>query len=496
MSETDGNDESLAAKKRKMLHDAQDSIAQLLKEIKHHRFLQYPLEDRIVQKKTEIKFAASREKSRRRGTSIVARGEPAIQQYKKVLKCAKKGIHQDAVWVQKKESKAIQPNTVTRERSCKNKAVGQYTPGTPNKEQKAPIPMSLGKTKTRGAKSGTAKNKRKILATAASSRPKRNKGIIKSLNQDALLPASDVEISSSHYSHSTSPFFPSDGSADTENSGEEGEVTNNLGKDMSDQPVVGKNTKKHGKKTQPLEEIIAKLTKKITADQVGETQTDNTQKQEPIAEQERNNGEDDGQDKAKAIQVEPNQINNITADQVGEPRLEDTKIQEPSGVEEEPSASDEKAEPSDVISDSDEDDGSDEETANPSEPNQSNKITAEQDGEPRTEDMKKKEASEEEDEPSDAISDSDEDDGADEETANPSQPNKTNKITADQVGEPRTKDQKKKNRVRRKQNPKTRKKGPMKRKTETQIGSYHKGPLSQGPTGSSDKIPGSAANNE
>jgi hypothetical protein len=70
--------------------------------------------------------------------------------------------------------------------------------------------------------------------------------------------------------------------------------------------------------------------------------------------------------------------------------LEDTKIHEPSGVEEEPSASDEKAEPSDTISDSDEDDGSDEEAANPSEPNQSNKITAEQDGVPRTEDKKKK----------------------------------------------------------------------------------------------------------
>jgi hypothetical protein len=49
---------------------------------------------------------------------------------------------------------------------------------------------------------------------------------------------------------------------------------------------------------------------------------------------------------------------------------------------------------------------------------------------------RKKEASEEEDEPSDAISNSDEDDGADEATANPSQPNKTNMITGDQVGEP------------------------------------------------------------
>jgi hypothetical protein len=219
-------------------------------------------------------------------------------------------------------------------------------------------------------------------------------------------------------------------------------VTKNLGKEMSNQSVVGKNTKKHGKKTQPLEDIIAQLTKNITVDQVGETQTDDTKKHEPSAEEEKTNGDDDGQDKAKASHVEPNQSNKITADQVGEPQLEDTEIQEPIGVEEEPSASDEKAEPSDAISDSDEDGGSDEETSNPSEPNQSNKITAEQDGEPRTEDMKK-EVSEEEDEPSDAISDSDKDDGDDEETVNPSQPNKTNKITADQDGEPRTKDQKK-----------------------------------------------------
>jgi hypothetical protein len=101
------------------------------------------------------------------------------------------------------------------------------------------------------------KNKRKILATAASSRPKRNKGINKSLNQDALVPAIDVESNSSHYSRSASPFLPSDGSTDIENSGEEGEVTKNLGKELSDQPVVRKNTKKHGNKTQPLEEIIA-----------------------------------------------------------------------------------------------------------------------------------------------------------------------------------------------------------------------------------------------
>jgi ssDNA-binding replication factor A large subunit len=128
------------------------------------------------------------------------------------------------------------------------------------------------------------KNKRKILATAASSRPKRNKGINKPLNQYSLVPASDVESNSSHYSRSASPFLPSDESTDTENSGEEGDVTKNLGKDMSDQPAIGKNTQNHGKETQPLDAIIAPLTKKITADQVGETQTNDTEKQEPSAE--------------------------------------------------------------------------------------------------------------------------------------------------------------------------------------------------------------------
>jgi hypothetical protein len=72
------------------------------------------------------------------------------------------------------------------------------------------------------------------------------------------------------------------------------------------------------------------------------------------------------------------------------PRTDDTEIQEPSGAEKEPSASDKKADPGDAISDSDEDDGSDVETVNPSEPNQSNKITADQVGVPQTEDRKEK----------------------------------------------------------------------------------------------------------
>jgi hypothetical protein len=62
-----------------------------------------------------------------------------------------------------------------------------------------------------------------------------------------VVPASDVESSSSHYSRSPSPFLPSDSGTDTENSGEEGEVKNNLEKEMSDQPVFGNNSNKQGK---------------------------------------------------------------------------------------------------------------------------------------------------------------------------------------------------------------------------------------------------------
>jgi hypothetical protein len=58
------------------------------------------------------------------------------------------------------------------------------------------------------------------------------------------------------------------------------------------------------------------LTKKITAAQVGKTQTDDTKKQEPCAEEGSPSGEDDGQDKAKARQVDTNQSYKITANQV------------------------------------------------------------------------------------------------------------------------------------------------------------------------------------
>jgi hypothetical protein len=121
------------------------------------------------------------------------------------------------------------------------------------------------------------KNKRKIFSIAASSRQKRNKCMHKSLNQDALVPASDVESNCSHYSSSAFPFLLSDGSTDTENSGEEVEVTTNLGKEMSDQPGVGNNTNNRGDKTQPLEEIIAQL------------------KNNQVQRKKKPNGEDDGQ---------------------------------------------------------------------------------------------------------------------------------------------------------------------------------------------------------
>jgi hypothetical protein len=41
--------------------------------------------------------------------------------------------------------------------------------------------------------------------------------------------------------------LPSDSGTDTENSGEEGEVKNNLEMEMSDQPVFGNNSNKQGK---------------------------------------------------------------------------------------------------------------------------------------------------------------------------------------------------------------------------------------------------------
>jgi hypothetical protein len=79
----------------------------------------------------------------------VVRGELAIQQDKKVIKCAKKMNSPRRGMGAKKQSKAIQPNTVTRERIYKKKAVGQYTPGTPKKNKKVLLPCIWEKLKLR-----------------------------------------------------------------------------------------------------------------------------------------------------------------------------------------------------------------------------------------------------------------------------------------------------------------------------------------------------------
>jgi hypothetical protein len=123
------------------------------------------------------------------------------------------------------------------------------------------------------------------VATATSSRPKRHKGINKSLNENVVVPASDVGSSSSDYSRSPSPLLPSDSGTDTENSGEEGEVKNNLEMEMSDQPVFGNSSNKQEK------ENVAQL--------------DNTMKNNAGVEEEKNSIRHTGQDKEKASRVDP-----------------------------------------------------------------------------------------------------------------------------------------------------------------------------------------------
>jgi hypothetical protein len=215
MRDTGGTNESLDDKKKRMLHDAQNSIAQLPHEIKQHRFPHYPTENRNVQNNTEKKMSGKKENSFR----DVPRYEPATQQGRKVIHCAKKMGSPRRATGATRDRNDIPPITVTRERSCKIKAVGHCTAGTPKKKT-SPAPVSLEKSKTWGTNIGTVKYKRKIVATAASIRPKRHQGINKSLNENDVVPSSDVERSSSDYSRSPSPFLPSDSGTDTENSGE------------------------------------------------------------------------------------------------------------------------------------------------------------------------------------------------------------------------------------------------------------------------------------
>jgi hypothetical protein len=138
MSDTGGKNESLADKKKRMLHDAQNSIAQLLHKIKQHRFPHYPTENRNVQNNTETKMVGKKENS----FCDVPRDEPATQQGRKVIHCAKRTGSPRHATGATRDSGDILRITVTRERSFKIKAVGHYTPGTPKKKT-SPAPVSL-----------------------------------------------------------------------------------------------------------------------------------------------------------------------------------------------------------------------------------------------------------------------------------------------------------------------------------------------------------------
>jgi hypothetical protein len=137
MSHSDhDNKESFTMCKKTMLKDAQTSIAQLVQEIQNHRFPKYPKQQKIIQAKTQIKFAANREIRRTHGAGK------------------------------------------------KNEA----TVNAPSKKPKAPTPVSREKPKRKGNTGGGVRKKRQklvVLPTAASSRPKHNKGRNTSLNEDA-----------------------------------------------------------------------------------------------------------------------------------------------------------------------------------------------------------------------------------------------------------------------------------------------------------------------
>jgi hypothetical protein len=158
------------------------------------------MENRNVKNNTEKKMSGKKRNSFR----DLSRDEPATEQGRKVINCAKRTGSPRRATGATRDSKDIMPITVTRERSCNTKAVGHYTPGTPKKKT-SPAPVSLEKSKTRGPKICTVKYKRKIVVTAASSSPTRHQGIIKSLSKNDVVPVSDVERSSSDYSRS--PFL-------------------------------------------------------------------------------------------------------------------------------------------------------------------------------------------------------------------------------------------------------------------------------------------------
>jgi hypothetical protein len=80
------------------------------------------------------------------------------------------------------------------------------TEDTPRKKPKAPTPVSVEKPQLKGDRGGGMGKKQQkmvVLPTAASSRPRCNKGRKTSLNEDALVPPSDV-ISTNPITHEVS----------------------------------------------------------------------------------------------------------------------------------------------------------------------------------------------------------------------------------------------------------------------------------------------------
>jgi hypothetical protein len=176
--------ESFTICKKTILKDAQTLIFLLLQKIKNHRFPKYPTQQKIIQPKTHIKFAATRE----------VRG------------------------------------------NCAGGKKMEVTDSTPSTKIKDPTPVSMEKRSKGG---GVAKKRKKLWSfqKTNSRHPKRNKGRITSLNEDALVPLSDVESDRSHYSLSESTYRSSDGSKESEASEEEGQATKNLTTYIMEQPI-------------------------------------------------------------------------------------------------------------------------------------------------------------------------------------------------------------------------------------------------------------------
>jgi hypothetical protein len=100
-----------------------------------------------------------------------------------------------------------------------------------------PTPVSMEKHRKGGA---VAKKRKKgvVLPNATSSRPpKRNKGKNTSLNEDELVPPSDVDSNQSRYLQSESTYRNSDGSTESEASEEEGQATKKLTTEILEQPI-------------------------------------------------------------------------------------------------------------------------------------------------------------------------------------------------------------------------------------------------------------------